>query len=234
MNGMELAFFLMGSMYGFLEGLVFCIPLAAVFALVAWARRTKMSPTVTPSMAAPIIGGVLFLVLWAYVFHLSQEIDRLESLGQQVDKLKDDYLSKKKAAVNVDLHREQVREIEMRSGQGLRTMPKRFGREFVEVVTAAHGHGLTVQEFRRGEDAVLREFYAEEWADIRLRGSFHDFKAFVSSLNDIPGAVVLSGFSVEAGTPLSMQARMRSFRYLDDEEIAAQRKAARKAAPFKK
>jgi type IV pilus assembly protein PilO len=73
---------------------------------------------------------------------------------------------------------------------------------------------------------------------VKVAGSYHDMGAFASDVGQLSRIVTLNDVSIAAGgkdNTLTLDATARTFRYLDDEELAAQRKAqaARKGAAKK-
>ena len=79
----------------------------------------------------------------------------------------------------------------------------------------------------------MRDYYAELPISVRLTGSYHDIAAFTSDIASLPRIVTLNNMSIgmpnNAPTPLTLEATAKTFRYLDADEIAAQRKAAKPA-----
>ena len=86
-----------------------------------------------------------------------------------------------------------------------------------------------------GESA--KEFYAELPIQVRVVGNYHDMGAFASDLGQLSRIVTLNDVTISAakdGGQLQMDATARTFRYLDDEEVAAQRKSSKAAKAPKK
>src|ERR1700741_2516850 len=160
------------------------------------------------------------------------QIDQLEAGRADEVKLKQDYLAKKRLAVNLDLHRQQLREIDTQFGALLRQLPNRSQMDalLVDINQAGLGRGLQFDLFRPAPGEITREFYAERPISVRVVGSYHDMGAFASDVGQLSRIVTLNDVSIEAmkdGT-LAMDATARTFRYLDDGEVQAQRKAAAK------
>jgi type IV pilus assembly protein PilO len=88
--------------------------------------------------------------------------------------------------------------------------------------------------FRPAPSEITREFYAERPISVKVVGTYHDMGAFASDVGQLPRIVTLNDVTITAGkdNQLTMDATARTFRYLDDEELAAQRKsqAAKKGA----
>jgi type IV pilus assembly protein PilO len=165
------------------------------------------------------------------------QIDELEKGHGEETRLKDDYLNKKKQAVNLDLHRQQLREIDTQFGALLRQLPDKSQMDalLVDINQAGLGRGLQFDLFKPGSEAK-REFYAELPITVKVVGTYHDMGAFASDVGQLPRIVTLSDVKLEANKDgvLTMDATARTYRYLADDEVAAQRKAAAKKGGPKK
>src|SRR4051794_2628659 len=169
------------------------------------------------------------------------QIEQLEAGRADEAKLKQDYLSKKRQAVNLDLHRQQLREIDTQFGALLRQLPNRSQMDalLVDINQAGLGRGLQFELFRPAPGEITREFYSERPITLKVTGTYHDMGAFASDVGQLPRIVTLNDVSISAGTgkdvqTLTMDVTARTFRYLDDDEVAAQRRAASKKGPAKK
>jgi len=175
----------------------------------------------------------LFVVIvaagWWFVWR-DQIID-LENKQAEESRLKDQYLDKKKQAINLDLYVQQLNEIDRSFGALLKQLPNRAEVEslLVEINQAGLGRGLQFELFRPGVEAK-RDFYAELPISIKVTGSYHDIGAFASDIGRMSRIVTLNNMSLVpgAGDSLTMDALTKTFRYLDEEEVAAQRKSAPK------
>ena len=165
-----------------------------------------------------------------YVADTSGQIDELEQMRNQETKLKEEYLNKKKQAINLDLHRQQLREIDTQFGALLRQLPNRSQMDalLVDINQAGLGRGLQFELFRPAPAEITREFYAERPISVKVLGTYHDMGAFASDVGQLPRIVTLNDVTITAGkdNQLAMDATARTFRYLDDDELAAQRKAS--------
>ncbi len=89
------------------------------------------------------------------------------------------------------------------------------------------GRGLQFELFKPGQ-VVVKDYYAELPIDIKVTGNYHDVGAFTSDIANLPRIVTLNNMSLVAGKDgtLTLDAVAKTFRYLDAEEVNAQRKAA--------
>jgi len=209
-------------------------------ALIDEFRRTNWKDPGTWHTAPKLVVllGILFAIPVAgYFVDTSTQIDDLEKLRTEETRLKEQYLDKKKQAVNLDLHRQQLREIDTQFGALLRQLPNRSQMDalLVDINQAGLGRGLQFELFRPAPSEITREFYAERPITVRVTGSYHDMGAFASDVGQLPRIVTLNDVKINtaAGSQLSMDVTARTFRYLDDDELAAQRKSAKKG-PAKK
>ncbi|HYL87336.1 MAG TPA: type 4a pilus biogenesis protein PilO [Burkholderiales bacterium] len=180
--------------------------------------------------------GILIAVPVAgYFLDTASQIDDLDKLRGEEARLKEQYLDKKKQAINLDLHRQQLREIDTQFGALLRQLPNRSQMDalLVDINQAGLGRGLQFELFRPAPSEITREFYAERPISVRVTGSYHDMGAFASDVGQLPRIVTLNDVTITAdekkgASLLTLDATARTFRYLDDDELAAQRKKGAK------
>src|SRR6202008_1193241 len=108
------------------------------------------------------------------------QIEELEKGQGDEVKLKEEYLKKKQQAVNLDLHRQQLREIDTQFGALLRQLPNRSRMDalLADIYQAGTARVLRVDLFRPAPSESTREFYAERPIPVRVTGSYHDMGAF--------------------------------------------------------
>lgn len=175
-----------------------------------------------------LVGLFAAVLLFAGWFGWKGQLDQLGALEQQEQKLKDDWRDKKRQAVNLDEYQKQLDEINRSFGALLKQLPNASEMEslLVDINQAGLGRGLLFELFKpRGE--VQKEFYAELPISIKIVGSYHDMGAFTGDIAKLPRIVTLNDIDIapskESGG-LVMQAVAKTFRYLDEEEVAQQRK----------
>ncbi|MEW6687901.1 MAG: type 4a pilus biogenesis protein PilO [Pseudomonadota bacterium] len=180
-------------------------------------------------VAIPVAG---YFLVWDPQY---EELDR--GLAQEKT-LKEDYVKKKTQAVNLDLHKQQLREIDTQFGALLKQLPNKSQMDslLVDINQAGLSRGLQFELFRPAPSEAPREFYSELPIQVKVIGTYHDMGAFAADVGQLPRIVTLNDVSIEAGKDgnLAMEVTARTFRYLDEDEIAAQRKAASKKGPAKK
>ena len=164
--------------------------------------------------------------------------DQYEALEQdrvEETKLKDQYSQKKAKAINFDLYVQQLKEVEQSFGALVKQLPNRAEIDalLTDINQAGLGRGLTFELFKPASQEKMEDFYAELPISIRITGNYHDMGAFASDVAQLPRIVTLNDVAIanDKGT-LTLEAVAKTFRYLDEEEVAKQR-AATKAAKDK-
>lgn len=173
--------------------------------------------------------GALLATAWGFgALGWSVQLEELEVQKRQEETHKEDWLKKKKQAVNLDEYRRQLAEIDRSFGALLKQLPNKaeMGDMLVDINKAAQGRGLLVELFKPGGEAP-REFYAEVPITLNLTGSYHDIGAFAGDLAKLPRIVTLNDINLTANpnATLSLRTTAKTFRYLDEEELATQKKA---------
>jgi type IV pilus assembly protein PilO len=158
--------------------------------------------------------------------------DALDRVQQEEGRLKEQYTAKKAKAVNFDLYVQQLKEIEQSFGALLKQLPNKSEMDalLTDINQAGLGRGLQFELFRPASQERMSDFYAELPINVRITGSYHDMGAFASDIAQLPRIVNLNDIAIvnDKGV-LAMEGVARTFRYLDEEEIAKQRRAAKEA-----
>jgi len=185
---------------------------------------------VVPKLVSLLLLLVL-IVLAGYWFDWRGQLAALDVARQKEQELRTTFLEKQKQAVNLEAYRQQLAKIEQEFGEMLKQLPNRSEMEALlsDINQAGLGRGLQFQLFRPAQKETMSEFYAELPITIKLTGSYHDMGAFASDVSQLPRIVTLNDISLSADKEgvLTMEAVARTYRYLDESEIAAQRKASR-------
>ena len=183
------------------------------------------------------IGSMLILfallLLGGYWFFWKAQLEELDLTQQQEKTLRAEFLDKKQQAVNLDVYRQQVTEIEQAFGALLRQLPNKSEMEalLTDINQAGLGRGLEFELFKPGQEAV-KDFYVQLPITIRVTGTYHDLGRFASDTAQLPRIVTLNNIGITqapAGN-LVMDVVANTYRYLDDEEAIQNRKAKDKGA----
>jgi type IV pilus assembly protein PilO len=171
------------------------------------------------------------IVLAGWALDWKARIETLDRSKEAEVSLKREFSEKKARSINLDLYAQQLTEIDRAFGVLLRQLPSRSEVEslLIEINQSGMGRGLQFELFKPNPE-IIRDFYAELPISIRLTGSYHDFGAFAADISKLSRIVTLANISITAPPQardgiLVMNATTRTFRYLDEEELAAQRRA---------
>ena len=175
---------------------------------------------------------VTVIVVLGYFLDWKDQWETLELAQVEETKLKEQYSQKKAKAINFELYVQQLTEVEQSFGALVKQLPNRSEIDalLTDVNQAGLGRGLQFDLFRPAPQEKMADFYAELPISIRITGNYHDIGAFASDVAALPRIVTLNDVAIanDKGT-LSMDAVAKTFRYLDEEEIAKQRAAAKAA-----
>ncbi|KQN96549.1 MULTISPECIES: type 4a pilus biogenesis protein PilO [Stenotrophomonas] len=181
---------------------------------------------------------VLILGL-SYLLVIRGAAEELEGLEAKEVELRAKFEEEQKRAVNLEPLKQQLAQMEQVLQQMLRQLPSKTEMPdlIIDVSQTALSSGLNNELFKPG-DEQLEEFYAEKPIALRLVGSYHQFGAFVSGVASLPRVVILTmhdinlkprdpkaGISARSGA-LELSGTVKTYRYLDDNELADQEKKA--------
>jgi type IV pilus assembly protein PilO len=180
---------------------------------------------------------LIFLLIFvaAYFIVYQSQREELEKEANKETSLRATFLEKQKLAVNLEAYQQQRAEIEQSFGALLKQLPTKSQVDalIIDINQAGLGRGLQFELFKPSQAETVTEFYAERPINLKVTGNYHDLGAFASDVSKLPRIVLLNDLKVDTGKdgtgPLSMEAVARTFRYLDPEEVAAQRKTSKDA-----
>jgi type IV pilus assembly protein PilO len=182
-----------------------------------------------------LVGLFLGLLLLAGWFGWQGQLEELETKQREEEKLKEEWLNKKKQAVNLEEYRNQLAEMERSFGALLKQLPNAAEMEslLVDINQSGLGRGLQFELFKPGSEAV-KDFYAELPITVNVTGTYHDFGAFAGDIAKLPRIVTLNDISIaptgKSGETLMLSTTAKTFRYLDEEEIAARKRQEKEKA----
>ncbi len=193
-----------------------------------------------PLIPRALCGVAAFAVALAlgWFGYMSGQNEELDKGAAEENKLKDDYKLKIAQAINLDSLRKQKEQV----GEYVATLEKQLPSKaemdalLSDINQAGLGRGLQFELFKPGQ-VVVKDYYAELPIDIKVTGNYHDVGAFTSDIANLPRIVTLNNLTLIAGKDgtLGLDAVAKTFRYLDKDEVSAQRKTAapKAAAPAK-
>lgn len=165
-----------------------------------------------------------------------EQWEGLEAAQAKEQKLKEQYAQKKAKAINFELYVQQLNEVEQSFGALVKQLPNRSEIDalLTDINQAGLGRGLVFELFWPAQQERMADFYAELPIKVRITGNYHDMGAFASDIAQLPRIVTLNNLGIAnvKGT-LTLDADAKTFRYLDEEEIARQRAIAKANAKAK-
>ena len=176
---------------------------------------------------ACIMAGLVIIAL-AWYFKVSDQRTQLEGLVRTQDDLKKQFEDKQGRAANLEPLKQQLAQMELMLQQMLRQLPSKNEMPdlIVDVSQTALATGISNELFQPGAE-TKKEFYAEKPINLRMVGTYHQFGAFVSGVASLPRVVIMTMHNISltprAGKPglLVLQGTIKTYRYLDEEEMAA-------------
>jgi len=185
-------------------------------------------------IGAAVAWLVLLTLILGYVFVWEQQKPQLESLQANEQQLREQYVGKHSKAVNLDIYKVQLKDIERSFGAMLRQLPGKteVPNLLVDISQTGLAAGLQEKLFQPGPEQK-RDFYAELPIKIRLSGSYHQFGQFVSGIAALPRIVTLHDIEIKSDSKdaydqLTLDLTAKTYRYLDEEEVAAAEAERRK------
>lgn len=165
-----------------------------------------------------------------YMFVWQNEKPELDRYQQEEQKLRDEFRTKHAKAVNLQVYKQQLKDIERSFGALLRQLPGKteVPNLLVDISQTGLAAGLQQKLFQQGPE-VKKDFYAEQSFKLRFTGTYHQFGQFVSGIAALPRIVTLHDIDIKPLSKdgydnLSLDVTAKTYRYLDEDEMAAERK----------
>lgn len=181
--------------------------------------------------AALCLALMVAIVVALWFVWLTNSADELAAEQKKEVALREDYKKKLAQAVNLEALRKQREQVQQYVTQLEKQLPSKAEMDALlsDINQAGLGRSLHFDLFRPGNVSV-KEYYAELPIAVKVTGRYHDIGSFASDIAHLSRIVTLNNLNV---TPrpdgsLVLDATAKTFRYLDPDEVAAQRKAAPK------
>src|SRR5687768_3244098 len=178
-------------------------------------------------IAAVAIWLVVLTFVLCYVFVWQKKKPDLEQYRAQEQELRDEFTRKHSKAVNLEIYKQQLKDIERSFGALLRQLPGKteVPNLLVDISQTGLAAGLEEKLFQPAPEQQ-KDFYAEKPIKIRLSGSYHEFGEFVSNIAALPRIVTLHDIEIKTDSKdvydqLTLDLTAKTYRYLDEEELAA-------------
>ncbi len=183
-----------------------------------------------------VIAAAMGVLGAVYYFDTQNQLADLESRQQNEISLKATFEKKQAKAASLGAYKEQMKEMEESFGTMLRQLPSKteVADLLVDITQTGLANGLEFELFQPKAE-TKKEFYAELPIDIKVRGDYHQLGGFVSGIAALPRIVTIHNITVKdsnngrgRASSLTMNAVAKTYRYLDDEEIAAGKRGRRR------
>jgi len=185
---------------------------------------------ILPKLGVLLVTLVL-IVAASWWFDWQHQIEGINQEKLKEEGLRKTFLTKKSEAINLPAYQKQLEDIEKQFGALLKQLPGRAEMDalLTDINQAGLGRGLQFELFKPAAQETRRDFYAELPISIKVTGNYHDIGAFASDIGKLSRIVTLENISLASsgkGGGLVLDALAKTFRYLDDEELAQQRRTA--------
>lgn len=194
-------------------------------------------------VAAAVLTSLVLIGAGAY-FKLMPMNEELKAAKAQEDGLFAEFERKQKKVVALDAYKAQLQEMERSFGAMLKQLPSRSEvANLLNDISQTRVASSLDEELFQPQPEAPKDFYAEIPNKIIVTGSYHEMGTFVSGVASLPRIVTVDEVEIKAAggtaggrsnlatlTPdsLRMTAVAKTYRYLDEDELAAA-DAAKKA-----
>lgn len=173
--------------------------------------------------------GVVIVVLFVgWYFYWDGQLEELSRGQQEEVKLRDEYKGKIQQAMSLDGLRKQKEQVKEYVATLEKQLPSKAEMDALlsDINQSGLGRGLQFELFKPGQ-VVVKDYYAELPINIKVIGGYHDVGSFTSDIANLPRIVTLNNLSLSTGKDgaLTLEAIAKTFRYLDKDEVDAQRKS---------
>ncbi len=180
-----------------------------------------------PVKAALIAVVCIIVLALGYFLDTQKQLDTLERNRNEETTLKKDFEAKQAKAANLDAYKKQMEEMQQSFGAMLRQLPSKTEVEdlLVDISQTGLASGIEFQLFKPEAERQI-DFYAELPITMKMTGTYHEFGRFVSGIAALPRIVTLHNITIRGDKSggLTMDVQAKTYRYLDEAEIAAARK----------
>ncbi|HET9034154.1 MAG TPA: type 4a pilus biogenesis protein PilO [Dokdonella sp.] len=175
---------------------------------------------------------VVVILLLGWYFQISAQQEELDSAEKKEMTLRAEFVKKQAQVVNLAAYKKQLENMTDELQQMINQLPGKteMPKLILEISQAALGAGITNELFQPGPE-VMKGFYAEKPIQLRMVGTYHEFGNFISKVASLPRVVILTmhdvslrptsrGSAAAAGGTLTLEGTVKTYRYMDNDEIA--------------
>jgi type IV pilus assembly protein PilO len=177
---------------------------------------------------------ILFIAIVALGYYMdwSGGLQELEGARAEEQSLRETYMTKRRQAINYEAYKARYRDTEQALAAMVRQLPNKAEIDalLTDVNQAGVSRGLEFDLFKP-EAEVFTDFYATLPVTIKVNGGYHDLAYFASDVAKLPRIVTMHDINLTpgAGGRLTMDANIRTYRYLDENEVAAAKQKGKEA-----
>ncbi|MCG8464629.1 MAG: type 4a pilus biogenesis protein PilO [Xanthomonadales bacterium] len=168
------------------------------------------------------------ILIVGYFLRVKGQVETLDRERATEQTLRDEFEDKAKRAINLPAYEQQLAEMEALLRALIRQLPSKTEMPdlLVDVSQTALAAGITNELFEPGSETI-QGFYAEQPISIRMVGTYHQFGTFISGVASLPRVVILTMHDIslqpagsESAGQLAMEGTVKTYRYLDEDELA--------------
>ncbi|WP_028455022.1 type 4a pilus biogenesis protein PilO [Chitinilyticum litopenaei] len=171
---------------------------------------------------------LVLVVTGGYFYLWADQLTEIEASRATEVALKEEFITKKTQAINLEAYKQQLDEIQRTFGALLKQLPNKSDMESLlkDINQAGVGRGLKFVLFKPQPEIKTAEF-GQLPISVELTGTYHDLAAFVSDVSQLPRIVTIGNVQLgqAAGGLLNFKAVVNTYRALDDSELQAIRQA---------
>jgi type IV pilus assembly protein PilO len=180
-----------------------------------------------------LLGIIIFIMAFTWFFWLSNEQTALEELQARELTLRETYQKKLNKAITLTVLTKQLEQVKAQVAQLEKQLPSKSEMDalLTDINQAGLGRELQFESFKPAQE-IIKEHYAELPIAIKIIGKYHNISEFGADIAQLPRIVTLNNLSItprsessKSDNLLTLEATVRTFRYLDPDEIALQKKA---------
>ena len=194
-------------------------------------KDPSLWPGIPRALLCLVIIAVVIALAW-FLWLQGYEEELQTEQGKEVT-LRDEYKAKLTKAINLEALKKQREQVQQYVTQLEKQLPSKAEMSALlsDINQAGLGRSLQFETFRPGQ-IVVKDYYAELPISIRVSGKYHDMGAFAADIANLSRIVTLNNLTVspvggrDANGGLVLDATAKTFRYLDQDEVEAQKKAA--------
>jgi len=180
-----------------------------------------------PVRALIFLGLCIALLAGGFYLDTRNQMTSLAKTQAKEDQLWDAFELKQGRAANLEPLKQLLAEMKQSLGEQLRLLPNKTEIEglLVDISQSGLASGLEFELFKP-ETEQPAEFYAIQPIRITVTGTYHEFGNFISAVAALPRIVTQHDVNIaprkgDTGDTLVMSMVAKTYRYMDDDEIAA-------------